>query len=240
MENKKIPFNLQFFATQANIMSPVGDTVDGNYIVQDGQIITVPGIAAAAGGQQITYQQYFSLTFLDTFRASQEDFLLTSFAHTTESIPKGYGKIVHQRQGSMVTAINTLGELEIPPGQTIKIDTVEYSYAEYGNIIYFSRKTDREYIMNYKKKAVAELSINALETLEEITRNAIIGAATIHSFPGGKTSIDQLSVGDVALPADVRVSALRMRTSKIKPHKKTGKYTMLVTNAHMEDLHGHP
>lgn len=234
----KLPMNIQFFAEPEQTMVADGTVIKGETNTFDtGQ--GSGGIADNSGltNADLTYQTYFLKRFLSTLRIGSTDLIWMKMAWADYNAPEGYQSLNFQRIQPFMTAPTPLTELETPTGEVATVAVVEHSYFEIGNVIYWSKKTLYKFIHDYKEKFTTELAINALETMDEITRNTVLEQATLVTYANGKTDINDLESGDILKTAEIRPITLRMRTENVNGHEQcNGKYLVITTNASMNDV----
>lgn len=183
-----------------------------------------------------TIQTYYDKKLLER--------LLPNFVHfqlgQKRPIPRNGGKTIDFRKfASLAAATTPLTEGVTPTGSSITITNITATVAQYGNYVEVSDVLDMVAIDPVLDEMADVLGEQAADTLDQITRDAIVAQGTNLQFAAGRVSNATITSADKLTVTEIRKAIRTLKNNKAKP-LADGTYVAIVAPNSTFDLQGDP
>ena len=181
-----------------------------------------------------TIQTYYDKKLLER--------LLPNFVHfqlgQKRPIPKNGGKNINFRRfASLAPATTPLTEGVTPTGSSITITDISSTVAQYGNYVEVSDILDMVAIDPVLDEMADVLGEQAADTLDQITRDAIVSQGTNIQFAAGRVSNVTVTGSDKLTVTEIRKAIRTLKNNKAKP-LADGTFVAIVSPNATFDLQG--
>ncbi len=167
------------------------------------------------GGYDISPTQFYDMMLLDSIKLGNENYV--HLKHTENyTLPAGTQKLQKRRWGGLTAHTTPLLEGIPPVPDKTSMESITFTATAFGRYMEFTDRIKLDQIDPILAQYTKELGDVAVRTLERYARETMLSAAS-KLFPGNKTSIGDLEVGDKIAISDLRFAALRMARLLVKP-----------------------
>lgn len=183
-----------------------------------------------------TIQTYYDKKLLER--------LLPNFIHfqlgQKRPIPRNGGKTIDFRKfASLAAATTPLTEGVTPTGSSITITNITATVAQYGNYVEVSDVLDMVAIDPVLDEMADVLGEQAADTLDQITRDAIVTQGTNIQYAAGRVSNATITSADKLTVTEIRKAIRTLKNNKAKP-LADGTYVAIVAPNSTFDLQSDP
>lgn len=190
-------------------------------------------LAAFKNNKDVRPAVFYSRILEDTIKVPVEDYVHVQHATQTRTLPQGHQKLNLRRLGSWTPHTEVLKEGMPPRPDVTKSESIELGYTQFGRFAYFTDQIRTDVLDDFVAHYTKELSDLANRTIEKFAREKLLSAPAAY-YAGGKTSIGELTPGDVITIADLRLMTKKFDRNLIKPIN--GNFNYICSPEFMHDL----
>ena len=170
-------------------------------------------------------QAFYDKTLLELLRHKMK--MHHKFAQKRPMPRKAGDTISFRKIVKLEPALTPLTEGVTPDGNSVGMEEITAQTKQYGDYIEFSDLFDIKTIDPIITEYIKELSDQANETLDVLTREVLSGGTNV-MYAGGKTDRASLAAGDVLTLRDIRKGVRFFRKNYVKPIQN-GDYACLIS-----------
>lgn len=177
-------------------------------------------------------EYFYDKVLLDSIKIGTENNVYLKYCKTKE-VPAGNAKLVLRRWGGLTEHTYPLAEGIPPKSDRMASESFTGTFCQYGRYMEFTDRVDFQLIDDVISHYSAEMGDVAVRTAERLCREEMIFFSN-PIYPGAKSGISELVIGDTIGIEDYRLQALKFQRILVKPIN--GNYIVICSPEHIYDL----